>query len=68
METELQEFSRRLRALRDGGLNYTLDDLLDAIDHSHGRVTGMTTVIKPGLPSVLERLQASVNRRARKAA
>lgn len=66
--TELQHFALRLRALKDGGLKFDLDDVLDAIDKSHGRITGINTVVTPGWSSVLETLQVIVNRRARKAA
>ena len=66
--TDLQWLAVQLRALKDGGISYTLDDLLDAIERSHGMTTGTGTPLRPGFPNVIEQLQMIVSRRARKAA
>ena len=62
----MEEFARQLRTLRDGGLDYTLDDLIEAI----GR-PGPRRDIGKDLDfqfDVIENLQTIARSRARKAA
>lgn len=62
-------FVLQLRALRDGGLDYTLDDLIESMDTSRGRMASLSNKELPyDFSDVIERLQMIVNRRARKAA
>ena len=63
------ELARQLRALKDGGFAYTLDDLIDAMDRTFP-IKGIFS--GKDYPATAERLidnlQVIVNRRARKAA
>ena len=63
----MEWFVFQLRALKDGGLNYTLDDLLSAMERLPAK-SGHSKHATISPEDVIENLQVIVNRRARKAA
>ena len=66
---DIRWLALQLRALKDGGTNFTADELLDAMDRTRGRRQPYSENVTPPTPEdVIENLQIIVNRRARKAA
>lgn len=65
----MEWFVLQLRALKDGGLDYTVDDLIEALERTPVEYTlGSHKEMPPKFDTVIERLQTIARSRARKAA